>query len=138
MRTTMAITAAMTLTAGALGTAPPATAQPLLHQVRYTVTADAPFYADIYYRDTEPPNFSEYSHNPYVFSPKAEADIGPDRPWVLETRLANPDRWAMVLVQSGESPELQAPTFRCELAIDGTVVKTDSGTRGALCSIRAW
>jgi hypothetical protein len=134
----MAITAAMALMGGSLAAAAPATAQPVLQQVRYTVTADAPFYVNIYYRDVDPANFSEYSHNPYVFSPKTEADIGPDRPWVLEARLANPDRWAMVLVQSGESPELQTPTLRCELAVNGTVVKTDSGTRGALCSIRAW
>lgn len=138
MRSTTAIGAAMVLAGGALGAAATASAQPPLHQVKYTVTADAPFFADIYYRDVDPPTFSDYSHNPYVFSPKAEADIAPDRPWVLETRLADPARWAMVAVQSGETPELQAPTLRCELTVDGTVVKTDSGTRGALCSIRAW
>lgn len=138
MRSTLAITAMLSVVSAAVGFAPPAAAQPVLHQVRYTVTADAPFYADIYYRDTEPATFSDYSHNPYVFSPKAEADIAPDRPWVLETRLADPAMWAMVLVQSGESPELAVPTLRCELAVDGTVVKTDSGSRGALCSIRNW
>jgi hypothetical protein len=143
MRSTAALTAA-TLTAatvlagGALATAGPATAQPVLHTVRYVVTADAPFYADIYYRDVDPPTFSDYSHNPYVFTPKAEADIAPDRPWVLETRLADPFQWAMVLVTSGESPELQAPKLNCELSVDGTVVKTAAGTRGALCSIRDW
>ncbi|BCI54276.1 hypothetical protein NIIDNTM18_35540 [Mycolicibacterium litorale] len=138
MRSTMAVAAVLTLAGAAVGTAAPAAAQPVLHQVRYTVTADAPFYADIYYRDTEPATFSDYSHNPYIFSPKAEADIAPDRPWVLETRLADPNLWAMVLVQSGESPEIATPMLRCELAVDGTVVKTDSGSRGALCSIRNW
>ncbi|KUI29033.1 hypothetical protein [Mycobacterium sp. GA-2829] len=136
MRTTMALTAALMLTGTAL--AAPAAAQPVLHDVRYTVTADAPFYVDIYYREVDPPTFSDYSHNPYVFSPKVEADVGPDRPWVFETRLADPTMWALVLVQSGESPELQAPKLNCELSVDGTVVKTASGTRGALCSIRNW
>ena len=135
---TTALTAALVLSAGAVGAAAPASAQPPLHAVRYVVTADAPFYADIYYRDVDPPTFSDYSHNPYAFSPKAEADIAPGRPWVMETRLADPFRWAMVVVTSGESPELQAPKLRCELAVDGAVVKTAAGTRGALCSIRDW
>ncbi|MBO0678070.1 hypothetical protein JRC04_11390 [Mycolicibacterium sp. S2-37] len=138
MRSTLALTAAMVLTGGALGAAAPATAQPMLHTVRYVVTADAPFYVDIYYREADPPTFSDYSHNPYIFTPKAEADIAPDRPWVFETRLADPTRWAMVVVTSGESPELKAPQLKCELSVDGTVVKTNAGSRGALCSIRDW
>jgi hypothetical protein len=138
MRSTSTITALLALLSGALATAVPAPAQPVMHHVRYTVTADAPFYAHIYYRDAEPPAFSDYSHNPYVYSPRAEADIGPDKPWVLETMLANPDLWAMVLVQSGESLDFPTPGFNCELAVDGTVVKTNSGPKGALCSIRNW
>lgn len=142
--TSLLTTALMALTtgalsAGALSGAGPAPAQgPALHHVRYTVTADAPYYARIYYRDAEPAVFSDYSHNPYIFSPKAEAEVGPDAPWVLETHLANPDLWAMVLVQSAESPNLPAPVFNCELAVDGVVVKTHSGPKGALCSIRNW
>lgn len=135
--------AALLLAASGMAAAP-ASAEPApppgppLHHVRYTVTADAPFYADIYYRDREPAVFADYSHNPYVFSPKAEADIGPDQPWVLETQLADPDLWAMVVVQSGDSPNIPTPGFHCELAVDGVVVKTDSGPKGALCSIRNW
>jgi hypothetical protein len=107
-----------------------------LHHVTYTVTAEQPTHADIYYRDVEPPNWPDYSHNPYSFSPKAEADLGPDSPWVLEVDLANPERWAMVSATSGLSPE--TPTLHCELTIDGVVVKTASGPKGALCSVRNW
>ncbi|OBB55973.1 hypothetical protein A5757_02725 [Mycobacterium sp. 852013-51886_SCH5428379] len=138
MRSTVALTAAMVMAGSAIGTAVPATAQPMMHAIKYVVTADAPFYADIYYREVDPPTFSDYSHNPYVFSPKAEANVGPDQPWVFETRLADPGRWAMVVVTSGESPELQAPKLKCELSVDGVVVKTAEGTRGALCSLRDW
>lgn len=117
----------------------PAHADPApLHQVTYTVTAQTPTRADIYYRETDPPNWADYSHNPYVFSPRAEADVAPDKPWVHETMLADPNLWAMVVVQSGEAPNLEPPGFNCELAVDGVVVKTDSGPKGALCSIRAW
>ncbi|MCV7290602.1 hypothetical protein H7J87_35285 [Mycolicibacterium wolinskyi] len=136
--TSLTITTATTLVAGAIATAAPGFAEPPLHHVRYTVTANAPFWAHIYYRDTEPAIFSDYSHNPYQFSPRADVDIAPDKPWVLETNLANPDLWAMVLVQSGESPGFPTPGFNCELAVDGVVVKTNSGPKGALCSIRNW
>lgn len=127
------------LVVAAVSATAPATAQgPVMHHVRYTVTANAPSFADIYYRDTEPAVFSDYSHNPYEFSPRVEADVAPDRPWVLETQLANPDLWAMVLVQSGETRMFDTAGFNCELAVDGVVVKTNSGPRGALCSIRNW
>ena len=116
----------------------PAPPGPPLHHVQYTVTADAPYWAHIYYRDSEPAMFSDYSHNPYEFSPRADVDIAPDKPWVLDAMLANPDLWAMVLVQSGESPNLPTPRFNCTLAVDGVVVKTNSGPKGALCSIRNW
>ncbi|CRZ13340.1 hypothetical protein [Mycolicibacterium neworleansense] len=135
---------AAALAAGAIATATPAFADdpeppgPPLHHVQYTVTADAPYWARIYYRDTEPAIFSDYSHNPYQFSPRADVDIAPDKPWVFDAMLADPDLWAMVLVQSGESPNFPTPGFNCKLAVDGVVVKTDSGPKGALCSIRNW
>ncbi len=109
---------------------------PVMHTVTYTVYTDIPFHADIYYRDTEPPNFADYSHNPYLFSPKAEADLGPGQPWVLTVQLANPEYWAMVTATSGQSSN--PPTFHCTLAVDGTVVASDSGAKGALCSLRHW
>ncbi|WP_036436884.1 hypothetical protein [Mycobacterium sp. URHB0044] len=106
------------------------------HHVTYTVTSERPTRADIYYRDVEPPNWPDYSHNPYSFSPKVEADLGPGSPWVLEVDLANPERWAMVSASSGLRPE--TPTLQCQLTIDGVVVKSGSGPKGALCSVRNW
>ncbi|KHO24020.1 hypothetical protein QQ44_17915 [Mycolicibacterium setense] len=143
--TSRALTAATSaaLAAGAIATAAPAFADdpppgPPLHHVQYTVTADAPYWAHIYYRDSEPEIFSDYSHNPYQFSPRVDVDIAPDKPWVFDAMLADPDLWAMVLVQSGESPNFPTPGFNCKLAVDGVVVKTNSGPKGALCSIRNW
>ena len=118
------------------GAAQADTGEPVLHDVTYTVYTDTPFFADIYYRDTDPPSYADYSHNPYEFSPKAEADLGPDRPWVLTVKLADPQFWAMVVTTSGRSPN--PPNFHCTLAVDGTVLVTDSGPKGALCSLRHW
>ena len=54
----------------------------MLHHVKYTVFSETPFRnAEIYYRDVDPPNFADYSHNPYVFSPNVEADVGPNQMW---------------------------------------------------------
>lgn len=124
--------------AGTMAGAIPATADdvPVLHDVTYTISTDKPFYADIYYRDFEPANYGDYSHDPYMFSPKIEADLGPDRPWVLTVRLADPLNWAMALGTSGQSPN--PPGFHCTLAVDGNVVVSNSGAKGALCSMRHW
>ncbi|OBJ30017.1 hypothetical protein [Mycolicibacter heraklionensis] len=119
---------------GALGA--PAHADPSVpHEVIYTVTTRSPVVADIYYRDTDPPTWADYSHNPYEFSPKVRADVGPGRPWVLRATLADPQRWAMVTATSGRSAE---PGFRCELTVDGVVVATADGPKGALCALRHW
>ena len=110
---------------------------PPLHNVHYTVWAEQPFNVAIYYRDTDPPNWQEYSHNPYLYSPNVEADVGPEQKWTLDVWLANPDQWA--LVTAGTSGESDAkPNFHCVLAVDGQVVKTAAGPKGALCSIRNW
>ena len=107
-----------------------------MHQIHYTVWAEQPFTAEIYYRDTDPPNWAEYSHNPYLYSPNIEADIGPNQQWNLDVGLADPDQWAMVVAGTGgESPK--KPNIHCALAVDGVVVKTNQGPKGALCSIRS-
>ncbi|MGE2733047.1 hypothetical protein [Mycolicibacterium vaccae] len=118
-----------------------AEAQPPLRHVRYTVGASQDIAnAEIYYREVDPPNWAEYSHNPYRFTPNVEFNLGPGKAWVFETMLADPDQWAMVVVglPTQMTPTLDEPGFVCEMRVDDVVVATDSGTRGALCSIRPW
>ncbi|MCV7431394.1 hypothetical protein [Mycolicibacterium bacteremicum] len=130
-----AVVAAVVSLAGA----PAAAAEPVLHHVKYTVGASEPMQAVIYYRDTQPPSWADYSHNPYVFSPKAEAELGPGKPWVLEAMLADPNQWAMVVATTPpHTPPLAEPGFVCELRVDDVVVATDAGPKGALCSLRTW
>lgn len=104
--------------------------------ITYTVTTETPVSADIYYREADPPTWADYSHNPYIFSPKVSVELGPGRPWVLHTSLVDPDRWAMVSASSGRTPG--DPIFHCELAVDGVVVAKAHGPNGALCAIRHW
>jgi hypothetical protein len=123
------------LSAAILAAAPVALADDL-HHVRYTITAETPWLADIYYHDTDPPNWAIYSHDPYVYSPKVEAQVGPGQTWTLDVTLADPGQWAMVTATSGINPV--TPNFHCTLEVDGTVVKTAQGPKGALCSQRTW
>jgi hypothetical protein len=129
--------AATCLVGAATATADDDPPPPPLHNVHYTIWAEQPFTVSIYYRDTDPPNWADYSHNPYQFSPKVEADVGPSLQWNLDVGLVNPDEWAMVVAGTGgESPK--APNVHCALAVDGVVVKTNQGPKGALCSLRNW
>jgi hypothetical protein len=120
------------------GTASADDPPPVMHKVQYTVWTEQPYgNAEIYYRDTDPPNWQEYSHNSYLYSPNVEAHLGPDQKWNLEVSLADPDSWAMVTTGI-QADSFAEPNFHCVLAVDGAVVKTSQGPKGALCSIRSW
>jgi hypothetical protein len=138
-QTVLALASTLLLATAAIAVGTPtsrADDEPVLHHVKYAVWAETPVYAEIYYRDTDPPTFADYSHNPYQYSPNVEATVGPGKQWVLDVMLADPNQWAMVV---GMVPLSQTnPDFHCALAVDGTVVVTNQGPKGALCSIRSW
>jgi hypothetical protein len=113
-----------------------AQADPVWHQVVYIVSARNPAYVDIFYQDQDPTLFSDYSHNPYSFTPQVHADVAPGKPWVQPVNLLNPDQWAMVTVTTGR--ELGTPGIQCDLSVDGKVVVSNIGDKGALCSLRTW
>ncbi|MCA4724471.1 MULTISPECIES: hypothetical protein [Mycolicibacterium] len=111
---------------------------PMVHRVTYTVTAEQPTTVGIYYREVDPPTWADYSHNPYEFSPRDDLTLEPGKPWVRETMLADPMKWAMVTVTTAGLAPQPTQTLRCELAIDGIVVDRADGPKGALCSLRNW
>lgn len=77
----LGVTAAVLLAASRGGPVPAsADDDPPMHQVVYTISAKNPIYADIYYQDQDPSKYSDYSHNPYTFTPNIQADIAPGRP----------------------------------------------------------
>lgn len=123
---------------GAVGFAVPSRADdPVMHPVTYVITAASPIYADIYYLDQQPVVFSDYSHNPYQYTPHVNADIAPGHPWVSPVvMLSQPDQYAMVTVSTGTEPG--TPQFHCALIVDGKVVASNDGAKGTLCSLRSW
>lgn len=128
------------VTASAIVVSGVAEAQPMMHNVRYTIGASQDIMGEIYYRNIDPPNWGEYSHNSYAYTPNVEADLGPNKPWTIDVQLADPNQWAMVVVglPGPTTQPLAEPGYVCELRVDDVVVSTDSGTKGALCSIRPW
>jgi hypothetical protein len=139
IKKTMLATALAMLTASGYTTltaAPSRADDPVMHHVRYTVSVANPIYADIYFLDQQPDKFSDYSHNPYQFTPNVQADIAPGHPWSSEVMLSQPDQYAMVSASVGTEPG--TPQFHCDLAVDGVVVVSKDGPRGVLCSLRNW
>ncbi|ORA85239.1 hypothetical protein BST29_02140 [Mycobacterium malmoense] len=114
-----------------------AQADPVWHQVVYVVSSTSPAYVDIFYQDQDPTLFSDYSHNPYTFTPQVHADIAPGKPWVQPVNLLNPDQWAMVTVTTGRRPAAPGG-IQCDLSVDGKIVVSKIGPKGALCSLRTW
>lgn len=130
--------AAMLMTgAGLLTSTAPVHADPVWHQVVYVVSAQSSVYVDIFYQDQDPTVYSDYSHNPYTFTPQVHADIAPGKPWVQPVNLLNPDQWAMVTATTGREP-LAPGGIQCDLSVDGKVVVSKIGSKGALCSLRSW
>ncbi len=130
--------AAMLMTgAGLLTSTAPVHADPVWHQVVYVVSAQSSVYVDIFYQDQDPTVYSDYSHNPYTFTPQVHADIAPGKPWVQPVNLLNPDQWAMVTATTGREP-LAPAGIQCDLSVDGKVVVSKIGSKGALCSLRSW
>ena len=122
---------------GTVAAAPVRADDPVMHQVRYVITAANPIWADIYYLDQQPAKYSDYSHDTYQYTPNVQADIGPGHPWTSPVvMLTDPANYAMVTVSTGTEPG--TPMFHCALVVDGVVVKSNDGPKGTLCSRRSW
>jgi hypothetical protein len=136
LRTAPALALALAIIGFSAAPVPPAQADDELHHVTYTVTSDSHSDVDVYYRDADPPDWAAYSHDPYLYSPKVEAQVGSGQAWTLDVMLADPAAWAMVVASSGPGPV--TPHLRCTLSVDGVVAATNDGPHGARCSIRSW
>ncbi|MBU3749694.1 MAG: hypothetical protein FGM52_04460 [Mycobacterium sp.] len=112
----------------------PSSAEPTSgRQVTYTVTTTSDLTANIYYVVGDPP--SQAAASDPQFMPMARTLVGPGAPWTFQATLNDPDQWAFVSASGGLRVN---PQFRCEIAVDGTVVVSQQGGSGVQCSLRPW
>lgn len=135
-RTMLAVVAAVVASMAVVTAAPTHADNLPMHHVRYTLTAENPIWANVYYLDQEPEVFANWSHNPYQYMPNIQTDLGPSQSWSFELNLQKPEQWAMVMANTG--PEPGTPNFACQIEVDGNVVVSKTGGKGVLCSIRPW
>ncbi len=116
----------------------PAHADPVWHQVVYIVSSAKTRLRRHLLSGSRSDALSDYSHNPYSFTPQVHADVAPDKPWVQPVNLLNPDQWAMVTCRLPVGQCRQPVAFSATLSVDGNVVVSKNGPKGALCSLRTW
>ena len=120
-------------------TAPPSSTGPTgaapagAHQVTYTITTTSDLTANIYYVTADPPDQGAATKPQYM--PMARTMVGPGAPWTFQTTLNDPNQWSFVSASGGLRVN---PEFRCEIAVDGTVVVTEQGGSGVQCALRPW
>ena len=122
--------------AGLLVSAGPAHADdPVMHHVTYTVSAQNPIYANIYYMDQEPAISPTTATTP-TGSPPTSKPISPRVSRGSSTDVAaKPEDWAMVT--STPAANRARRSFIATCGRRGVVVSKD-GPKGVLCSLRNW
>ena len=117
-------------------------ADPVGHQVTYTVTSTGNLTGNVRYMNGDPPSQAAFDANSSQYMTTVSAAFTADQPLVYTATLANPNQWAIVSASggcrwpdcgSGNSPELH-----CAIAVDGQVVVTQHATTGVTCSTRPW
>jgi len=129
--------AALTVAAvGVISSHAISSAEPAVHQVRYTVTTAQEETVSLNYLATEPQSQSAYNANPDSFLRNEQVTIAPGAPWLFETTL-NDTSWAYVRA-GGAARYSGTPNPHCEIAIDGNVVAQQDGEIAATCALKPW
>ena len=135
-RGTMALAVLSAVGCSPLVATPARADDPVMHEVKYVITAASPIWADIYYLDQQPAKFSDYSHNTYQYTPNVQADIAPGHPWVSPVGDADGSR----PVRHGHrqhrhrTGHADVPLRACRRRV--VVKASNDGPKGALCSLR--
>ena len=128
--------AALLAAAGLMSTQAIASAEPAVHQVRYTITTGQEATVNLYYLATEPETQAAYDANPNAYLRNERVTVAPGAPWVFETTLKDTS-WAYVMA-GGAARYNGTPNPHCDIAIDGNVVAQQDGETAATCALKAW
>lgn len=141
---------ASAVAAGALGAAvvaaiPPATthADPAAgHQVTYTITATGNLTGSVRYMTSDPPNQAAFDSNSSQFLTTVATPFSAGDPLVYTATLTNATQWAFVSASGGcKWPDCSSGAvaeLRCDIAVDGQVVVTNTATTAVTCTTRPW
>ena len=119
-----------------------ATADPVGHQVTYTITTTGNLTGNVRYMNSDPPSQAAYDANSSQYMTTVSATFTGGQPLVYSSTLANPNQWAIVTASGGchwpDCGSGATPELHCEIAVDGQVVVTQNATTGVTCSTRPW
>ncbi len=110
-------------------------AEPGAHKVTYTVVAQSELNAQIYYLGAEPASQADFDADSSKYLTNIRTPLVPGVPWVFETTLNDPTKWALV---SASGALRVPPNFHCEIAVDSQVVVQQDGGSGTRCALRPW
>jgi hypothetical protein len=111
-------------------------AEPAVHQVRYTITTGQEMAVNLDYLAAEPGSQSAYNANPDAYMRNEQVTITPGAPWVFETTLKDTG-WAYVMAGAAAHYNGTANPH-CDIAIDGNVVTQQDGEIAATCKLKPW
>ncbi|WP_421840343.1 hypothetical protein [Mycobacterium sp.] len=110
-------------------------ADPVGHQVTYTVSTTSGLTANIQYMNADPPSQAAFDADSSKYMNTVHTPIAGGQPLVYTTTLTSPDQWAIVTASGGLRIN---PQFHCEIAVDGQIVVSQNGGSGVQCSTRPW
>lgn len=139
MRKGMSKVGAVLISGAALvATAGVAHAEPAAgHQVRYTLTSTAPYDFQVLYLTAQPADKAAYNADAYSYVKRETINVAPDRPFVFETTLADP-QWAILQVSSTTKGGVGAPNPHCDVAVDGQVIVAQDAPYSVVCQGSQW
>lgn len=114
-----------------------ASAEPVEHQVRYTLTSGGAYEFDLFYLTAQPPSMEAFNADAYAFATREKVNLAPGAPWVFETTLEDP-QWAILTVSSTTRGGQAAPNAHCEIAVDGEVVVQHDDPYNVRCQLSQW
>jgi hypothetical protein len=114
-----------------------ANAEPAAPNVRYVLSAGAPAGFDLNYLTAQPPSKEAYNADAYAFLKKDRVDVAPDRPWVFEATLEDP-QWAIMNASAAAHAMQGPPNAHCEIWVDGQLAVQSDGPYTAFCQLSRW
>ena len=108
-------------------------ARPGDHTVTYTVMTTGDVAADIQYMENEPPDMAAFYDDSRKYLKAIRTQMTGGEPRVFKVKMVYPYKWARVFFGGGI---VNTPEFRCEIAVDGQVVVSQSGTFARTCATR--